>query len=365
MAKSRNQVLRRLKLQAKAVPPLIPAPREDPEATSSTAVLLEQDTTTVPVDEPTEELVEDQGEESPAEGENTTDPKDPASQEQAHDDPAEDEDTADPEDQAPEDRADQVPPTRADPDPEEYDQGRAYAAAYALAFAAARATREGRTYGDPDAYAVPVAEAEAGVGVGDTAPAAPADQPPDPAPARTRRMGPAVLVLAGVAALVVALLVLLPLGSSDPSRPTGTGLREKGSAAQFAALPPNGSFTRTRVLTSGDLRVDQWIRSRVQLSSLTLAVPRVAGLDPGSVSADDVTVVAGGGRVKGATSVGPTAEIYRFDAPSRCTSATPCPAWCSGARQRKAGHWPASPVWTSGTPPGAAPAPPPSWEPRS
>lgn len=165
-------------------------------------------------------------------------------------------------------------------------------------------------------------------------------------------MGPAVLVLAGVAALVVALLVLLPLSGSDPSKPTGTGPREKGSAAQFAALPPNGSFTRTRVLASGDLRVDQWIRSQVPLSSLTLAVPRVAGLDPGSVSADDVTVVAGGGRVKGATSVGPTAEIYRFDAPSRCTSATPCPAWCSGARQRKAGHWPASPVWTSGTPPG-------------
>ena len=49
-------------------------------------------------------------------------------------------------------------------------------------------------------------------------------------------------------------------------------------------LPPGASYVRTRVLSSGDLRVTHWIASRAPVGSVRLARPTLAGLPPLSVS---------------------------------------------------------------------------------
>ncbi|MGI9156581.1 MAG: hypothetical protein ACR2FG_08090 [Marmoricola sp.] len=152
-------------------------------------------------------------------------------------------------------------------------------------------------------------------------------EPPTPAPvlvaaparAPRRRAALAALVLSGLALVAVALLALLPLRHSGVSDPASSQASGTGTTSPLASLPigvsipADGSYIRTRVLASGDLHVDQWIRSGSALSSITLSVPRVPGLAAGAMQTSHISVTGSRGPGQGPSSVGAAAQTYRLD----------------------------------------------------
>jgi hypothetical protein len=126
-------------------------------------------------------------------------------------------------------------------------------------------------------------------------PVKPPVAPPPPIrvdpPARSRgrqriTLGVAAALVSVVALVGAALLVMHP-GSGD-------GRAERSAAATRYSPPrpvqPNTSYVKTRVLSSGDLRVTHWIDSQAPVSAIHLTQPDVGGLPSLEVSK---VVVAG------------------------------------------------------------------------
>jgi hypothetical protein len=59
-------------------------------------------------------------------------------------------------------------------------------------------------------------------------------------------------------------------------------------------LPAGDEYVRSRVLPTGDLAVEHWVRARTMITRITLTVPSVPGLDPGRVVARDVELQVDG-----------------------------------------------------------------------
>lgn len=178
--------------------------------------------------------------------------------------------------------------------------GVVYADAYVHAYTAARGSPEGLTYGDT--YAAAYARSYATALVTRPVP------PPPPTGAARRRLSPVLLGLLGLS-LALALLVILTLGHLNGDKSAGA---VPGRGGSVSATPSDGSYTRIRVLPSGLLHVDQWIRSRAPLSGLTVSVPLVAGLADGTVRAHHLRVVTGGAPAVGPETIGTRPEAFSF-----------------------------------------------------
>ncbi len=131
-----------------------------------------------------------------------------------------------------------------------------------------------------------------------------------PSRVRWRRRGwiaalpAAAMVLAGLAWLVAG------RNSEEPD------LTLSNNFAPPTHLQPNTSFVRSRVLPSGDLEVTQWIHSRTWMYAVTLDVPQVAGLSPGSVSATGVTLASNGLHTVSFASIGIALGTRTFQLPA-------------------------------------------------
>ncbi len=147
------------------------------------------------------------------------------------------------------------------------------------------------------------------------APVAPPVPPPtSSARARTgrRRRRVAVDALVCVALLVVAARAYSMQGVPDPAGPPPQAVVARVAFSPPVPVPAPGELVRTRVLPSGDLRVDHWIRSRTPITTLTATVPRVAGLAETGPVARAVRLDADGVRVSGPGEIGSRATSFRF-----------------------------------------------------
>ena len=134
-------------------------------------------------------------------------------------------------------------------------------------------------------------------------------------PAIAARDSTSSRMLVAMAAVVVVVLILgLVLvvtqhwGSDDVPE-------AKQPAAKFdppEALPANSEYVQSRVLHSGDVQVQHWIRSARTISELTLRVPTSIRNDQATVMAREVTVESNSGTQRGADLVGATSETYSF-----------------------------------------------------
>lgn len=148
-----------------------------------------------------------------------------------------------------------------------------YASAYAQAYTSACS---GPAY--TEAYALALADHHARHG----------NARPDVARRAPRRRIAAVLVTVGVLAIVLAALVLPGLlGRETPEQSAAVA-----GGGTDAGVRTSGSTARARVLPSGDILVEEQIRSRAGLADVTLSAPTVPGLDPGALGARDISVEA-------------------------------------------------------------------------
>jgi hypothetical protein len=123
----------------------------------------------------------------------------------------------------------------------------------------------------------------------------------------------------GRVALVAALAAVIGLvylwwphdGAPSEDRSPGGSLL----ADLPAELPRVGSFTDSRILPNGDIRVDQWVRTRTPMRGIELVVPSGDGLGA-AVRATDVTV-AGELIAVSPNLVGGSTAVYRFAVPSQ------------------------------------------------
>ncbi len=123
--------------------------------------------------------------------------------------------------------------------------------------------------------------------------------------------------LAVVIVLVLALGAWTVLANRDRSdaRPTPQSPAEPSQSTALSApaqVLPDTTYTRLTVTSSGDLRVEQWIRSTTAVSSLTVATPQGPLLAPGAVRATDLQVVADGAVVGGPGEVVDDSATYSF-----------------------------------------------------
>ena len=123
-----------------------------------------------------------------------------------------------------------------------------------------------------------------------------------------------VLVVLAASVMVVVLILGLVLvvtqhrGSDDVPG-------AKKPAAKFdppEALLANSEYVQSRVLPSGGVQVEHWIRSTRKISELTLRVPTLIRNDQASVMAREVAVESNSGTQRGADLVGATPETYSF-----------------------------------------------------
>ena len=132
-------------------------------------------------------------------------------------------------------------------------------------------------------------------------------------PAVAARDSTTVRLLAAMA--VVVLMLGLVLGLTQHSG--GEDLPEaKEPATRFDppdALLANSEYVQSRVLPSGNLQVEHWIRSTRPISKLTLRVPTAIGNDETKVKAQEVRVESRSGTQRGAKLVAATPQTYSFD----------------------------------------------------
>jgi hypothetical protein len=77
-----------------------------------------------------------------------------------------------------------------------------------------------------------------------------------------------------------------------------------------SALPADGEYVQSRVLASGDLEVDHWIRSTRAIFDLTLSLPTTIRNGQSRAMARGVRVESDSGKQRGADAVGTTPESY-------------------------------------------------------
>ncbi len=193
-----------------------------------------------------------------------------------------------------------LPPQPPEP-PQPADPSELYASAYAQAYTSAAS---GPTY--DEAYQLALQDHHA------RHDGAPAQTEP---PARRSRV-PAVLVALGALAILVAALVLPgllgPGGGGEASAPTAREQASAGVGAPSGTAGVEGSTARAQVLPDGDIRVEQRIISRSGLGAVTLSTPTVPGLDPGTLSAREISVEADSAPVTGPSTLNGTPARFRL-----------------------------------------------------
>jgi hypothetical protein len=124
--------------------------------------------------------------------------------------------------------------------------------------------------------------------------------------------GQVLAYLVAVGLLVVGFVDLSHPVLGQDDAPTA-GLEEMTPLAFYPPVPlsADSSYVETVVLPSGDLRVTHWIYSKLQQSSITLAVPELDGLQPAHVLAGGVELAADGRVVPGAGSVDAVSQSYQ------------------------------------------------------
>ncbi|MEO5708971.1 MAG: hypothetical protein ABIQ59_04030 [Nocardioidaceae bacterium] len=130
------------------------------------------------------------------------------------------------------------------------------------------------------------------------------------------RRRPAVLLAALVGVGVLVLAAFLFFRGPDPApeagRPAPTAPRAQVPEEDPpAAVATPGSYARSQILNSGEIRVSQWIRSAEVVPGVDLRLPD-PGVTDGSIRATEVVVTAGGLPVPGAATVGARAQHYEF-----------------------------------------------------
>ena len=150
-----------------------------------------------------------------------------------------------------------------------------------------------------------------------TPPGAPPQQSPEPVRSRapflatypeTRRYVDRRSVAAVVGLVVGSVLALGTAVLTVPRlfEPTVPAPSDQTTVARFvppAPLRPGDEYVRTRVLPTGDLRVEHWIDSRSLVFHLTLARPLTSGVDGSRVVARSVQIEADGQTVIGPETV--------------------------------------------------------------
>ena len=119
-----------------------------------------------------------------------------------------------------------------------------------------------------------------------------------------------MLVVLAAAVLILGLVLVVTQHWGSDDVPEG-----KKPAAKFdppEALPANSEYVQSRVLRSGDVQVEHWIRSTRTISELTLRVPTLIRNDQATVMAREVTVESNSGTQRGEDLVGATSETYSF-----------------------------------------------------
>jgi hypothetical protein len=119
-----------------------------------------------------------------------------------------------------------------------------------------------------------------------------------------------VLVAAGAALLGFVYLAWADSRSGFEESSLGSSLQ----ANPPAQLPLAGSYVDSRILANGDIRIDQWVRTRAPISSVELVVPHGEG-PGGAPRATDVDVVNELGDHSVRATVG-TSATYRLTYPS-------------------------------------------------
>lgn len=155
----------------------------------------------------------------------------------------------------------------------------------------------------PEPASPPTPESASRPTVPEVAPVAP---PPDPSGPRSRT-ALAALVLLGPLVLVGALLATYAAQDDDPPEQS----RDLGApAAQEPGVLPEESYVEARVQRDGDIVVRQWIRSKVPLRTIALALPAVPDA---VVTADQVQVLADDVRATGPRTIGRGEATYTFE----------------------------------------------------
>ena len=150
--------------------------------------------------------------------------------------------------------------------------------------------------------------AEAANRPSDRAPEAPTSVAEVPEPAEVRRRRPLVGLVAAAVALVAALaggwwwLGQPDEDQDDQARSVAAGSRTVPAPESPVALRPDGAHVLVRVLDSGDLEVEQWVRRNSGTDRLELTPPE-------GVRVHDLTVVAGSRRLEAPKSLAGPTEI--------------------------------------------------------
>ncbi len=131
-------------------------------------------------------------------------------------------------------------------------------------------------------------------------------------PARTPRV-----LVAAIAVVLVALGVWAVIANRAHSdaRPTPQSPGEPSEPTTLhapAQVRPDSAYTRLTVTGTGDLQVEQWIRSTAAVSGLTVTTPSGPLLAPGNVRATDLQVMADGAVVQGPAEVVDDSATYPF-----------------------------------------------------
>ena len=132
----------------------------------------------------------------------------------------------------------------------------------------------------------------------------------------------AVAALLLVAVLVAGMVILTRTGGHDGA--DGLALQDQRSAVP-AQLPHTGAYVESRILESGVIDVDQWIRSPDPIRRLTLRAPGAAAApDAASTpeASDVVLASVGGGRLPAPSVVGTVPQVVSVQPPTRTVHLT-------------------------------------------
>ncbi|MFC4784832.1 hypothetical protein ACT8ZV_10170 [Nocardioides sp. MAHUQ-72] len=129
------------------------------------------------------------------------------------------------------------------------------------------------------------------------------------------RMARWVQVSAALAAALVVAVLLWLVTSGAGSRPDAGGPAEVG-AEPPAALPKEGAYVESRVLESGDIVVDQWIRAEGPIRTLTVRAPTLPGTGIAPHASELRVTGRDGQRVRGPSEVGDRPRTFVLERPA-------------------------------------------------
>ncbi len=124
---------------------------------------------------------------------------------------------------------------------------------------------------------------------------------PLPKPLRPAKRPDMFALIGFIGALMIVAAFTLIMVGRGPGAP-GTGTLQGSTSGRPPPgfdpprpMPTNGELVRSRVLASGELKVDHWIRSSYPIYALTLRVPpALHRAEPGTLIARHITVQSDG-----------------------------------------------------------------------